>query len=150
MLYTSGHSIESIIREVGRARHVVVHTLQSRGVFGNRRPDLHALELPSERKSDPVPDERANQAAEGAAALPEETAQARKAKSPRRRKTLIEEETTAKTASTEGASDTQRWSPQVVSAMIQFASESGLSLGLSVEEVKRLTSGAGHGAVRGG
>jgi len=35
-LYTRGHSIESITKEVGRARHVVVHVLQSKGVFGNR------------------------------------------------------------------------------------------------------------------
>jgi hypothetical protein len=41
-LYNGGQSIESVTREVGRARHVVVHVLQSRGVFGNRptEPDL--------------------------------------------------------------------------------------------------------------
>jgi hypothetical protein len=34
MLYTSGQSIESITREVCRARHRVVHILQARGIFG--------------------------------------------------------------------------------------------------------------------
>jgi hypothetical protein len=35
-LYSGGQSIESITKEVSRARHVVVHVLQSKGVFGNR------------------------------------------------------------------------------------------------------------------
>ena len=39
MLYTNGQSIESITREVGRARYLVVHVLQSKGVFGNRLTD---------------------------------------------------------------------------------------------------------------
>ena len=39
MLYTDGQSIESITKEVGRARHLVVHVLQSKGVFGNRRTE---------------------------------------------------------------------------------------------------------------
>ena len=34
-LYNSGQSIDSITKEVGRARHVVVHVLQSKGVYGN-------------------------------------------------------------------------------------------------------------------
>ncbi len=149
-LYTSGHSIESITREVGRARHLVVHTLQSKGIFGSRRPALHAEELDSERKSDPVPDKRANQAVERAAAPPKKTTRARKPKSPNQLDAVIDEKATAKTPSTERTSSTQRWSPQVVNAMIRVASESGLSLGLSVEEVKRLASGSGHKAVRRG
>ena len=38
-LYTCGQSIESITKEVGRARHLVVHILQSKGVFANRRTE---------------------------------------------------------------------------------------------------------------
>ena len=34
MLYTSGQSIEAISREISKARHFVVHVLQSRGIFG--------------------------------------------------------------------------------------------------------------------
>ena len=40
-LYTSGQSIDSITKEVGRARHVVVHVLQSKGVFGNHPTEQH-------------------------------------------------------------------------------------------------------------
>ena len=39
MLYTGGQSIDFVTKEVGRARHVVVHVLQFKGVFGNRRTE---------------------------------------------------------------------------------------------------------------
>ncbi len=44
-LYTSGQSIESITREVGRARHMVVHVLQSAGVFGKNQTGLGDKQL---------------------------------------------------------------------------------------------------------
>ena len=51
-LYAGGHSIESITKEVGRARHVVVHMLQTKGVFGNRpteqREESMSTEHPKE------------------------------------------------------------------------------------------------------
>lgn len=40
-LYSSGQSIESIGKEVGRARHFIVHVLQSKGLYGNRPIELH-------------------------------------------------------------------------------------------------------------
>jgi hypothetical protein len=39
MLHASGQSVASITREVGRARHLIVHILQSRGVFASSQAE---------------------------------------------------------------------------------------------------------------
>lgn len=44
MLYTNGESVESITKEVGRARHRIVHILQARGLLANSQPGLRCKE----------------------------------------------------------------------------------------------------------
>jgi hypothetical protein len=158
MLYNSGQSIESITREVGRARHLVVHTLQSRGVFGTRRTkpdyeesrneplaveDLKEELIIEERKLDPV----AVEGSEPEIAIDETSrkmTRLRKSKAPAQLKSVIVEKPKVKPHAAEKASVTGRWSPQVVDALLRVVALSEIDPEMSIGEVKRMVSGARH------
>ncbi|MCE5242438.1 MAG: hypothetical protein ABFD98_00400 [Syntrophobacteraceae bacterium] len=161
-LYESGHSIESISRETGRARHFVVHLLQSRGIFGNRPVTVEntaaveetavveepsAVEAPAvveeaaeepaavERKPEPaVVQAEAESAAEE---RPVKKVRLRKPRTPKAEKALPVEspEPAAPESSEQGG-----WSPELVEALIKVASKPDLKTGVSRKQVKKMVS----------
>jgi hypothetical protein len=153
--YTSGHSIESITREVGRARHLIVYLLQSRGVFGNCRtePDREEPKVESpaveeqkkklvikERKLDPVADKGPEPKIEVQAA-PRKATRIRKSKAPEQLKSVAIEKPKAELPAAEKAPVTGRWSPQVVDALVEVVTQSEVNPGMSLDEVKTMVSG---------
>jgi hypothetical protein len=155
-LYTSGQSIETITREVGRARHLVVHTLQSRGVFGNHRtepvreePKVESVAAEEqkkklvieERKLDPVADKGSEPEIE-VVEPPRKATRIRKSKSPAQLKSVIVDKPKAKPLVAEKAPVKGRWSPQVVDALLKVVAQPGINSEMSMEEVKRMVSGS--------
>jgi hypothetical protein len=156
MLYASGQSIETITREVGRARHLIVHLLQSRGVFGKRRtepvreePWIGSVAAEEQKKTiavkelelDPVAVEESEP--EIAIEKPSrKVTRLRKSKAPVQLKSVIVEKPKVKPPVAEKVPVTDRWSPQVVDALFKVAAQSEIDPEMSIGEVKRIVSGA--------
>ena len=153
-LYTSGQSIESITKEVGRARYLVVHLLQSRGIFENRRtePDYE------EPRTEPVAVEDMTEehaiekrepeliAVNGPGAEiatkepPKKAKQVGKSKSPEQSQTLPAEKPTLKPATAKDSSLTGRWSPLLVDALYEFVAQNEIDTGMTLEDVRKMVS----------
>ncbi len=156
-LYTGGQSIESITREVGRARHLVVHVLQSRGVFGNRRtgPDFEEPRIESvvvedikDIKEKFVIEER-NQESIAVNGLGSEIAtkeppgkvkRFRKSKSSGQFKSLPAEKPIPKPSTLENPSVAGRWSPLLVDALYKIVTRHDLDTGMTLEDVQKMVS----------
>lgn len=162
-LYTSGQSIESITKEVGRARYLVVHVLQSRGVFANRltepdyeaprsesvvvegtvvvecmddvKEELVAKELEPEliAVTGPDPEIAANEP-------PRRAKRIRKTKSPEQLKSLPTENPMHKAAAPENSPVAGRWSPLLVEALYKIVGQNELDTGMTLEDVERMLS----------
>ncbi|MDR3568016.1 MAG: hypothetical protein P4L43_08320 [Syntrophobacteraceae bacterium] len=168
-LYTGGQSIESITREVGRARYLVVHVLQSKGVFGNRQiePDCEepltepvAVEdgqrvsnahstMTVEDKTEecvikaPAPELVAvNEPRLEIAAKepPKKEKRVRKAKSPEPLPSLQAKESTLKPAAPENSSPPGRWSPLLVDALYELVARQDIDTGMTLEDVRKMVS----------
>ncbi len=151
-LYTCGQSIESITREVGRARHLIVHVLQSKGVFGSRRTELDREEARTESpvvedlKEEPVNEERKPETLAVKGSEPEGFVEEppRKAKPPRTSKSPGKLRSHAKTRpKPSGAGKTpvtSRWSPSVLAALYNVVGQHDLNPDMSLEEVQKMVS----------
>jgi hypothetical protein len=129
-LYTSGQSVDSIAREVGRARHRVVHLLQTKGVFGNgqtRRKEPEGESIPVD---DPTEDLSAA-GSEPEIAVQKPATSRRRAKAPRKASVSLTDVPSA-------IEKTDRWSPPVVDALCKVAVQSNLYPGKSVDEVREI------------
>ena len=155
MLYTSGQSVEAITREVGRARHRVVHTLQTRGVFGinlkepiQEEPKSESFpvevleEAPAIEEAEPKP-----LAVEGAGPeiAIEETYEhpkpERKSESPRKLKPIATGIPSPASLAVGEPQVTGRWQPLVVDALCEVILRLNLYPGMSHEEVRKMVSG---------
>ena len=149
-LYACGQTIESITKEVGRARHLIVHVLQSKGVFANRRTEPEheesRTEFPvvEELKEKLVNEERKPETLavkgsepEGAVEeLPIRTKPLRKSKSAGKlRPNPI---TRPKSSGAEKTPVTGRWSPQVMDALLKVVRQRDLDSDMSLEDVKKM------------
>ncbi|MCL5405611.1 MAG: hypothetical protein M1398_02620 [Deltaproteobacteria bacterium] len=154
-LYTSGQSIESITKEVGRARYLVVHVLQSRGVFGNRRPDYEeprsepvVVANIDDVKEEHVIKEREPEliAANGSGSEiatkepPKKAKRFRKSKSPEQLKSLLVEKKMLKPATSEDSAVAGRWSPLLVDALYELAARQDIDAGMTLEDVRKMVS----------
>jgi hypothetical protein len=156
MLYTNGQSIESITKEVGRARYLVVHVLQSRGVFGNCRtePDREVSRIESivveDVKEELVIDKRkpesiALKARESQIAMeepPGKVKRFRKSKSSEQLKSLTVEKQIPKPPGLEKSSVKDRWSPLLVDVLCKVVAQHDLNTGMTLEDVQRMVSGS--------
>jgi hypothetical protein len=153
-LYTSGQSIESITKEVGRARYLVVHVLQSRGVFGNRptEPDCEepgtgpvAVEDMTEELvvKEQAPESVAVSGPESEIAAkepPRKVKRVRKLKPPEQLQSSPAEKPTPEPATPENSSTAGRWSPLLVDALYQLVAQQDIDTGITLEEVKKMVS----------
>ncbi|MDR3557089.1 MAG: hypothetical protein P4L55_20225 [Syntrophobacteraceae bacterium] len=153
-LYTSGQSIESITKEVGRARYLVVHVLQSRGVFGNRPTELDCEEPWTEpvavedMTQESVVKERAPEliAVNGPESEiatkepPKKAKRVRKSKSPEQLKSSPAEKPIPKPATPENSSTAGRWSPLLVDALYELVAGHDINTGMTLEDVKKMVS----------
>ena len=153
-LYTNGHSVESITREVGRARHFVIHMLQSKGVFENRRtePDFEELRIETvsvdDIKKESIIEERTPEliavnepGPEITTKVPHGTAKrARKSKSPAQLKSLPAEKPMPKPSAPENSSVAGRWSPLLVEALYKIVTRHDLDTGMTLEDVHKMVS----------
>jgi hypothetical protein len=152
MLYTWGQSIESITKEVGRARHFVVHVLQSKGVLGNHRtgPDQEKSRTDSpvveELKQELVNEERkpetlAVKGSEPESVVGEPLRKAkplRKSKSPRKLRSMPVAKTRPKPSGAERIPVTSRWSPVVLNALYKVVGQHDLNPDMSPEDVQKM------------
>lgn len=160
-LYEGGNSIESIARETGRARHFIVHLLQSRGIFGNRPVAVEkpaaveeteaveeasavevvavieeAVEKPAvEPKPEPAPVQAEAESAAGG--RPVKTVRLRKPRAPKAEKASPVE---APEPAEPESSELTRWSPELVEALFKVATKPDLKTGVSKKEVKKMVS----------
>jgi hypothetical protein len=132
LLYTSGQSVESIAKEVGRARHRVVHLLQTKGLFGNGQTVLE------EPQQEPLAVEEPKELP----AYESEPEIARPAKTPRRVRSS--QKASDKPESLATVEKPHRWSPPVLDALCKVAVESNLYPGKSLEEVRQMVSVLNH------
>lgn len=153
-LYTSGQSIESITREVGRARHLVVHVLQSRGVFGNRRTEPDSEEPLAEpiaaesMTEEYVIKEREPEliAVDGPGPEiatkepPKKTTRVRKSKSPEQLQSLPAEKPMREPAAPENSSTAGQWSPLLVDALYKLVARQDIDTGMTLEDVRKMVS----------
>ena len=155
MLYTSGQSVEAIIREVGRARHLVVHILQARGVFGIKQKEA----IREEPKSESLTVEELTEvpaiedleskplAVEGSGPeiAVEETCEKPKLPSepelPRQLKPIAVEEPRPAPPAVEEPRYTGRWLPPVVDALCKVIMQLNLYPGMRHEAVHKMVSG---------
>ncbi len=147
-LYKNGQSIEAITREVGRARHLVVHILHSTGVFGTVQttPSRDAEGSIAIPEHESVPE--APQSDPSDAVIPRPEVKLHKATSTVkriRRSKPLESSTVpapAAAASAPPASPTARttgkWSPLVVDALYKVVTQLETDSGMSVEELQRM------------
>jgi len=148
MLYNSGQSIESVTREVGRARHLIVHILQSRGVFGNRQPEPVGEEsrsesLGAEDIKERCPAPLAVDGPEHEITLeepPRKRKTVRRSKSVEPLKTVTADKRKPKVPAVKTPQLAGRWSPLVVDALCKVAAELDLKSGMSLEEVHKMVS----------
>lgn len=152
MLYTCGQSIESITKQVGRARHLVVHVLQSKGVFGNHgtEPDREESRVESpvaeEQKEELVDEERkpemlAIKGPEPESVVEEPPRKAkplRKSKSPAKLRSMPAAKTRPKPSGAEKTPVTSRWSPLVLDALYKFVEQHDLNLDMSLADVQKM------------
>ena len=150
MLYTCGQSIESITKEVGRARHLVVHILQSKGVFGNRRtePDHEESKTESpvvaELKEELVNAEREPETFAVKGSEPESVVEEPlwKAKLLRKSKLPGKLRSSAKTKSKPPGAEkppvTNRWSPLVLDALCKVIGQHEINPDISLEDVQKM------------
>jgi hypothetical protein len=152
MLYTCGQSIESITREVGRARYLVVHVLQSKGVFGNRRtePDRKESRAESpvveELKEELVNEERKPETlvvkgSEPGSVVEEPPRKAKppeKSKSPGKLRSMTAAKTRPKPSGAEEKPVTSRWSSPVLDALCEVVGQHDLNPDMSLEEVQKM------------
>ena len=153
-LYTNGQSIESITKEVGRARHVVVHILQSQGVFENRPVESESQEgrdesvVVEELKEQLVGEGRKTETATVKRSESESIVEESLGKVKRIRKSKLQEnskppttdKSKPKPVAPEITTATGRWAPQVVDALFKVVMQSKVNTGVSLEEVKRMVS----------
>ena len=158
MLYASGHSIDSITREVGRARYRVVHVLQVRGVFSNSQmePDINSEEPESKSLTVQAPEETLADegqqkplAVKGPApeiAIEEASGQPGPPEFElfRKLESMATNEPGATIPLGERLQDTSRWSPVVVDAMCKVIMQLNLYPGMSLEEVQKMVSDSNH------
>jgi hypothetical protein len=154
MLYTCGQSIESITKEVGRARYLVVHVLQSKGVFGNHRtePDREKSSTESpvveELKEELVNEERkletlAAKRSEPESVVEEPTRKAkplRRSKSPGKLRSISAAKTRPKPFGGEKTPVTSRWSPMVLDALHKVVGQHDINPDMSLQEVQKMVS----------
>jgi hypothetical protein len=151
MLYTCGQSIESITKEVGRARHLVVHVLQSKGVFGNRRtePDREESrtespvveELKEELVNEHKPETLAIKGPESESVVVEPPRKAkplRKSKSPGKLKSNTK--TRPQPSGAEKKPAASRWSPLVLDALNKVVGQHDLNPDMSMEDLQKMAS----------
>ncbi len=152
-LYTGGQSIESITREVGRARYLVVHVLQSRGVFGNRRtepdceePRTEPVAVEAMQEEEEVIKESELIAVNGLGSEiatkepPKKAKRVRKSKSPEQLKSLPAEKPMLKPATAEDSSIAGRWSPLLVDALYKLVEREDIDTGMTLEDVRIMVS----------
>jgi len=149
-LYTCGQSIESITREVGRARHLVVHILQSKGVFANRRTETDReesrTELPvvEELKEKLVNEERKPETLAVKGSEPESIVEEppMKAKLLRQSKSAGKLRSNAKTrpkpSGAEKTPATNGWSPLVLDALYKVVGQHDFNSDMSLEDVQKM------------
>ena len=140
MLYTSGTSIDSIAREVGRARHRVVHILQTKGVFGNSPTECKD---PKDETPIIVEEQIVEEQKEELTAREPETEIAVERPSRRRvRKPESSDKAAVQPASVPPVVEKphNRWSDPVVDALCKIAIQSNIYPGKSLEEVRKLVS----------
>lgn len=143
-LYTGGQSIESITREVGRARYLVVHVLQSRGVFGNRRAESDNVEpepvAVADKTEERVPEPIAVSGPKSENATKEPSPKAkrvRKPKSTEQLKSLPAEKPMLKPATPQNSGG---WSPLLVEALYNLVSRKDIDTGMTLEDVRKMVS----------
>lgn len=155
-LYESGWSIELIARELRRGRHLIVHILQSKGVFGKRRSgpapedSRGAAGAAEVRQEDPVVHEASPEstALEGAEPAAEVQGESQDRKTVRRARLTgkpnsagVDDEA-PKPSKPRKSKKSGPWSPQVVEALLKVVAERELDSGMSFQEVRKLVSGA--------
>jgi hypothetical protein len=154
MLYTCGQSIESITKDVGRARHIVVHVLQSKGVFGNRRAEPDREEsrtespLVEELKAESVNEEwkpkpLAVKESEPESVVEEPPRKAkplRKSKSPGKLTSIPAVKTRSKPSRAEKTPVASGWSPLVLDALYKVVGQHDLNPDMGLEEVQKMAS----------
>jgi hypothetical protein len=150
MLYTCGQSIESITKEVGRARHLVVHVLQSKDVFGNRltEPDREESRTESpvveELKEKLVNEEWKPESLAVKESEPESVVEEplRKAKLLRKSKPAGKLTSNAKTRPKPSGAErppiTSRWSPLVLDALYKVVGQQDLNPDMNLEDVQKM------------
>jgi hypothetical protein len=149
-LYTCGQSIESITKEVGRARHLIVHVLQSKGVFGSRRtePDREESRTESpvveELKQETVNEKRKPETLAAKGSEPERFVEEPpiKAKPLRKSKSSAKLRSNAKTrpkpSGAEKTPVTSQWSPLVLDALHKVVGQHDLNSDMSLEDVEKM------------
>ncbi|MHC1744930.1 MAG: hypothetical protein AB9873_18150 [Syntrophobacteraceae bacterium] len=149
-LYRTGCSIEAITREVGRARHLVVHILHTTGVFGTVQTEPcgdepASADFPVQESSSeaPQPDPVDMTAGEIIAAPKKSVTTIRRVK---RAKPAEDSPTPAAAApsptppAVEAARAAGKWSPQVVEALFKVVTQSETDPGMSVEDLRKMVT----------
>jgi len=154
LLYTSGQSVESITREVGRARHRIVHILQARGVFGNSQTESDCKEPKHESLTVEEPKEELTLeewrpkpptvkglgpeiATEEPSRKPKRS---RKSESPQKLKFMATEKPRPARPAVEEPPYPDRWSPLLVETLCKVIMQLNLYPGMSLEEVHKMIS----------
>lgn len=132
-LHTSGQSIESITKEVGRARHYVVHVLQSKGLYGNRPTESDDSKISARA----VEEEPASEILKTEGVEKPTTANSRR-KQKLSTKPKDRAKTQPKVPKTRKTPVTGRWSPPVLSALCKVVGQHDLATDMSLEEVQKL------------
>jgi hypothetical protein len=158
MLYTSGESVESITKVVGRARHRIVHILQARGLLTNSQPAIPCKESEDkmstvqEPEEEPTIEERKPEelAVErpGASITGEEPPgkPVHLGESPPKMKSMVIEKPAPTSHAGEKPQHQVRWSPPVVDALCKVIMQHNLCPGMSLEEVHKMVSDSNHSA----
>jgi hypothetical protein len=151
-LYYSGQSIESITKQLGRARHFVVHVLQSKGVFGQQRSGYDSkgsTSKPSVTKElmEEVLSEKGKQKrpivkrhrTESVVDEPSEKAKLPITSTPgRKSKSILAAKTKLKPSSVEEMPTTGQWSPPMLDALHQILGQQDIKSDMSLEEVQKM------------
>jgi len=140
MLYTCGQSVESITKDVGRARHLVVHVLQSKGVFGNRQvqPDREESKTESLLVEE-IKEELLNEEQKPESVVEEPPRKAkplRKSESPGKLRSNVK--TRPKPSHAENTQVTSGWSPLVLDALYKVVGQHDLNPDMGLEDVQKM------------
>ncbi len=147
-LYAEGMSVESITREVGRARHLVVHVLQSRGVFRTTpsepvpgEPEAKGEPLTSPDAVTPIEeDPMASAAVAPKDAAPPAVTRPRRFRASEGRPTKPQTQADPKHRDVPRKPEGDAWSPQVVEALFEVVTKGEIDSGMSMDEVRRLVT----------